>query len=257
MEAKKLGAAGDRVVIEECLSGNEMSSFILTDGKTVVPMLSACDYKRIYDGDQGPNTGGMGGFSPPHFFTPELGKTVMATIMEPVIRAMDRENRSYKGVLYGGLMITDEGPKVIEFNARFGDPEAQVILPRLKTDLVDIMLAVANNSLDQIDIEWSDDACVGVVLASGGYPGKYQTGLPISGLDDVDNDVMVFHAGTKAGEEPGQVLTSGGRVLTVAALGANLSEARAKAYRNIQHIHFTRCHYRKDIAAPAQDAKVD
>ena len=247
MMAKTLGAAGESVVIEECLSGREMSSFTFTDGKTVVPMVSACDYKRIYDGDQGPNTGGMGSYSPPYFFTPELGQTVTDTIMEPVIRAMDRENRPYKGVLYGGLMITDEGPKVIEFNARFGDPEAQVILPRLQTDLVDVILAIIGGNLGQLEIEYSQDACVGVVVASGGYPGSYKTGFPITGLDSLEEGIMVFHAGTKLDSE-GNVVTSGGRVLTVAASGKNLAEAREKVYDNILRIEFEGRHYRRDIA---------
>jgi phosphoribosylamine--glycine ligase len=248
MESKTLGAAGDTVVIEECLSGKEMSSFAFTDGKTVVPMVDACDYKRIYDGDQGPNTGGMGSYSPPYFYTTELGKSVMETIMKPAVRAMDKEKRPYKGVLYGGLMISDEKPKVLEFNARFGDPEAQVTLPRLKTDLVDIMLAVINGNLNQINVEWSEEACIGVVMASAGYPASYKTGFPISGLDNLDKDITVFHAGTKIGSEPGQVLTNGGRVLTVVAMGNTLAQAREKVYANISRIHFEGCHYRKDIA---------
>ena len=248
MEAKTLGAAGDKVVIEECLSGKEMSSFAFTDSKTVVPMVSACDYKRIYDGDQGPNTGGMGSYSPPFFYSPTLHKTVKETIMEPAVKAMNREKRPYLGVLYGGLMITNNVPKVLEFNARFGDPEAQVTLPRLKTDLVDILFAVINGNLDQIDVEWSDNACVGVVMASAGYPGKYKTGFPLTGLDDLDKDILVFHAGTKVGSEPRQVLTNGGRVLTIVAMGKTIAEAREKVYLNLPHIHFEGCHYRKDIA---------
>jgi len=161
MEAKSLGAAGERVVIEECLSGREMSSFAFTDSRSVVPMVSACDYKRIYDGDRGPNTGGMGSYSPPHFDTPELAKAVTDTIMEPAVRAMNEEERPYRGVLYGGLMVTSDGPKALEFNARFGDPEAQVTLPRLKTDLVDIILAVINGDLDRISVEYSEDAVSG------------------------------------------------------------------------------------------------
>ena len=248
MEAKTLGAAGDTVIIEECLSAKEMSSFAFTDSQTVVPMVPACDYKRIYDGDQGPNTGGMGSYSPPHFYTPELEKIVTETIMEPTVKAMNKEKRPYQGVLYGGLMITNEGPKVLEFNARFGDPEAQVTLPRLKTDLLDILLAVINGNLARINVEWSDDACVGVVMASAGYPDSYKTGFPITGLDSLDKDILVFHAGTKMGSEPGQVLTSGGRVLTVVATGSTLTEAREKVYNNISRIHFEGCHYRKDIA---------
>lgn len=247
MEAKILGAAGDKVVIEECLTGNEMSAFAFTDGKTVVPMVSACDYKRIYDSDQGPNTGGMGSFSPPNFDSPELGKKVTETIMEPAVRAMAQEKMPYRGVLYGGLMITDECPKVIEFNARFGDPEAQVTLPRLKTDLIDIMLSIINGSLDQMNVEYSEDACVGVVMASGGYPGSYKTGFPITGLNNLDRDIVVFHAGTKLDSE-GKVVTSGGRVLTVVATGKTLAQAREKVYDNILRIKFEGFHYRKDIA---------
>ncbi len=248
MEAKTLGAAGDKVIIEEYLSGREMSSFAFTDSQSVVPMVPACDYKRVYDGDEGPNTGGMGSYSPPHFYTPELAKIVNKTIMEPAVKAMAKENKPYKGVLYGGLMITSKGPKVLEFNARFGDPEAQVTLPRLKTDLVDILLAVLNGNLDQIDIEWSENACVGVVMASAGYPGSYKTGFPITGWDSLDKGILLFHAGTKVGSEPGQVLTNGGRVLTIVAMGKTIAEAREKVYNNISRIHFEGCHYRQDIA---------
>jgi phosphoribosylamine--glycine ligase len=247
MKAKAFGAAGDRVVIEEHLSGKEMSAFAFTDGHTVIPMVSACDYKPVFDGDRGPNTGGMGSYSPPHFMSQTLAKTVEETIMEPAVRAMHDERRTYRGILYGGLMITNNGPKVLEFNARFGDPEAQVTLPLLETDLVDIMLAVIDNKLDQIEVECSEDACVGVVMASDGYPGSYKTGFPITGLDNLDKDIVVFHAGTKLGSE-GQVLTSGGRVLTVVARGETLAEAREKVYTNIPRIHFEGCHYRKDIA---------
>jgi len=248
MESKTLGAAGNKVVIEEHLSGREMSAFAFTDARTVAPMVPACDYKRIYDGDQGPNTGGMGSYSPPYFLSPALDKAVKESIMEPAVKALREENKPYKGVLYGGLMITNNGPKVLEFNARFGDPETQVVLPRLKTDLVDIMLAVINNNLDQISIEWSEDACVGVVMASAGYPSSYKIGFPITGLDELDKEILVFHAGTKRGSTPGQVLTNGGRVLTVVATGKNITEAREKVYHNISRIHFEGCHYRKDIA---------
>ncbi len=248
MVAKTLGAAGDKVVIEECLSGREMSAFAFTDGQTVVPMEPACDYKRVFDGDRGPNTGGMGSYSPPPFYNPALAKKVSETIMEPTVRAMAQEKRPYQGVLYGGLMITGDGPKALEFNVRFGDPETQVVLPRLKTDLVDIMLAVIKGTLKQVKIEWSQDACVGVVMASGGYPGSYKTGFAISGLNDMDRDILVFHAGTKPGVQRGQVLTNGGRVLTVVALGKTLAEAREKVYHNISRISFDNCHYRKDIA---------
>ena len=246
MEAKAFGVAGGRVIVEEHLKGKEMSAFAFSDAHSVVPMVAACDYKRLYDGDQGPNTGGMGSYSPPQFMSLALAKVVKETIMEPAVKAMHNEGRPYKGVLYGGLMITNNKPKVLEFNARFGDPEAQVTLPLLKSDLVDIMLAVVDNKLGQTKVQWSDDACVGVVMASGGYPGSYKTGFVISGLEEVDKDILVFHAGTKL--EAGQVLTNGGRVLAVVATGKNLAEAREKVYQNIPRIHFDGCHYRKDIA---------
>jgi len=248
MEARAFGAAGDKVVIEERLSGREMSSFAFTDGTTVVPMVAACDYKPVFDGDQGPNTGGMGSYSPPHFYNSGLDKAVKQTILEPTIKAMAQEKRRYQGVLYGGLMVTNDGPKVLEFNARFGDPEAQATLPRLKTDLVDIILAVINGNLNKMDVEWNEGACVGVVMASAGYPGSYKTGLPVTGLDNLDKDILVFHAGTRIGSEPGQVLTNGGRVLTVVATGRTIAEAREKVYHNISRIHFDGCHYRRDIA---------
>ncbi len=247
MKSKTFGAAGNTVVIEEHLYGRELSFFVFTDGERVVPTVPACDYKRIYDGDKGPNTGGMGSYSPPPFYNEVLGNIILKTIMEPAILALNDGGRRYKGALYGGLMITNHVPKVIEFNARLGDPEAQVVLPRLQTDLVDIMMATINNELDKINVEFSDDACVGVVMASGGYPGKYQTGFPISGLDDVDKDIMLFHAGTRINPE-GNILTSGGRILTVTATGKDLAEAREKVYKNIPRIKFEGCYYRKDIA---------
>jgi len=247
MQDKAFGAAGDRVIIEEYLSGREMSVFAFSDGYSVVPMMAACDYKPAFDGNKGPNTGGMGSYSPPPFLTPALAKTVQEKVMMPAVKAMHEEGRPYRGILYGGLMIGDGEPKVLEFNARFGDPEAQVTLPLIETDLVDIMLAVSDNRLGQIKVEWSDDACVGVVMASGGYPGSYKTGFPISGLDSLDKDITVFHAGTKVGADR-EVLTSGGRVLTVMARGKSLAEAREKVYANVSRIHFEGCHYRKDIA---------
>jgi phosphoribosylamine--glycine ligase len=246
MKEKAFGAAGDRVIIEEHLSGKEMSTFAFTDGHTVIPMTAACDYKPAYDGNKGPNTGGMGSYSPPPFLTPALAETVREKIMEPTVEALHNEGRAYRGVLYGGLMIADNKPKVLEFNARFGDPEAQVTLPLLQTDLVDIMLAVNDNKLDKLKVEWSRDACVGVVMASGGYPGSYKTGFPISGLGDLDKDIMVFHAGTRL--EGGKTVTSGGRVLAVVARGKTIAEAREKVYNNISRIKFEGCHYRKDIA---------
>jgi phosphoribosylamine--glycine ligase len=248
MEGKIFGSAGDNVLIEEYLTGKEVSLLAFTDGKTVIPMIPACDYKRVFDNNQGPNTGGMGSYSPPGFFDAELTQQVMRTIMQPAISAMAHEGMPYKGVLYAGLMIADDGPKVLEFNARFGDPETQAILPRLQTDLVDILLAIVDNRLSELTVEWSNDACVGVVIASGGYPGNYKTGFPITGLDKVDEKILVFHAGTKLGENA-KVYTDGGRVLTVTASGETMAEARAKVYQNLPRIHFDGCHYRKDIAA--------
>lgn len=246
MEKKVFGTAGDRVIVEECLEGREVSLLAFTDGITVSPMVPACDYKRAFDADSGLNTGGMGSYSPPGFFgRPEI-ELVQQSILEPAVKAMAREGMPYKGVLYAGLMLTTEGPKVLEFNARFGDPETQVILPRLKTHLVEIMLAVVEGKLNGTSIEWSDEACVGVVMASGGYPGSYKTGLPISGLDNLDKDILVFHAGTKS---DGEIVTDGGRVLTVAARGKTLADARDRVYANLPNIHFENCHYRKDIAA--------
>ncbi|MFC1848044.1 phosphoribosylamine--glycine ligase [Chloroflexota bacterium] len=246
MEARVFGDAGDQVLVEECLVGQETSLIAFTDGKTVVPMVPARDYKRIYDHDLGPNTGGMGVYSPPGFFNRELADTLTKTILEPVVRAMAEEKKPYKGVLYAGLMLTSEGPKVLEFNARFGDPETQVQLPLLKSDLVDIIFSVIDGTLEHTKVEWSDGACVGVVMASGGYPDSYKVGFPITGLDRVDSDIMVFHAGTVADGD--KVSTSGGRVLTVTAMGGEVAEAREKVYHSVPFIQFEGCHYRKDIA---------
>jgi len=248
METRVFGSAGDNVVIEECLTGKEVSLLAFTDGKTAIPLVPACDYKRVFDNDQGPNTGGMGSYSPPGFFDSKMTQQVMKSILQPTVKALAQEGMPYKGVLYAGLMIAKDGPKVLEFNARFGDPETQAILPRLQTDLVDILLAILDNKLSELTVKWNNDACVGVVMASGGYPGSYKTGLPITGLDNLDNAILVFHAGTKLGENS-NVYTDGGRVLTVTATGKTMSEARAKVYQNLPHINFNGCHYRSDIAA--------
>jgi len=247
MQSRIFGSAGDKVIIEECLEGKEVSLLAFTDGNTIIPMIPACDYKRIFDDDQGPNTGGMGSYSPPGFFDAALTKQVMETIIEPAVKGMLKEGILYKGVIYAGLMVTPEGPKVLEFNARFGDPETQVILPRLKSDLVDIFLAITDNKLHEMNVVWSNDPCVGVVMASGGYPGSYKTGIPIEGLKNVDKDILVFHAGTRQDHNP-QIVTDGGRVLTVAATGKTIDEARQKVYNNIPKIHFEGCQYRTDIA---------
>ncbi len=250
------GESGSTVVIEERLSGREVSAHAFSDGTTVAPMPFACDYKRARDGDEGPNTGGMGAYSPPVWLDEALEPYIHERITEATITAMREEGSPYAGVLYPGVMVTADGPRVLEFNCRLGDPEAQVLLPRLQSDLLDICWAVANGTLSECEIRWSTDAAVGVVVASGGYPDGYQTGYPVSGLGSLDEDVHVFHAGTVAGDD-GEVLTSGGRVLTVVAQAPTLTEARSKAYRNVQRIHFTNAYYRRDIAAPAQDARVD
>ena len=255
-EEAAFGDAGRTVVIEERLSGREVTAHAFTDGRTTLPIPYSCDYKRALDGDDGPNTGGMGAYSPPGWLDAGTARRIDTEITAAAVDAMMAEGAPYKGLLYPGIMVTADGPKVVEFNCRFGDPETQAILPRLKTDLLEVCLAVANNRLHEIEVEWSEQACVAVVLASGGYPEEYRTGLPISGLSQVEPDVMVFHAGTGQGGD-GSIVTSGGRVLTVAALGDSLAEARAKAYRNVQRIHFSRCHYRRDIAAPAQEARVE
>jgi len=247
MEAKIFGSAGDKVIIDEYLSGREVSLIAFTDGKTVSPMVPACDYKKIGDNDQGPNTGGMGSYSPPGFFSAEMTEKVTKDILLPAVQAMAKEDMLYKGILYVGLKIIDGEPVVLEFNARFGDPETQVVLPLLKTDLVDILMAVVQGNLDRVKMEWSSGACVGVVVASGGYPGSYKTGFPIQGIDNVDKDVLVFHAGTKLGND-GIIYTDGGRVLTVVGVGKDIAEAREKVYCNIPNIYFEGCYYRKDIA---------
>jgi phosphoribosylamine--glycine ligase len=248
LENKAFGSAGDKVILEEKLTGREMSYFAFSDGNTILPMVPACDYKRVFDGDLGPNTGGMGSYSPPFFYTPELGQKVLSTIVEPTIKAMARENRRYKSILYSGLMVDHQEPKVLEFNARFGDPECQVTIPRLKSDLLDIIFGVINCNLKEVKAEWTEDVCMGVVMASAGYPGNYKTCLPITGLDKLDKDILVFHAGTKIGDKPGQVLTNGGRVLTVVTLAKTIKEAREKIYANLPRIQFEGCQYRKDIA---------
>ncbi|WP_026486224.1 phosphoribosylamine--glycine ligase [Caldanaerobius polysaccharolyticus] len=245
MGKRIFGKSGDTVIIEECLRGHELSVLAFTDGKTVVPMVSAMDYKRVYDGDMGPNTGGMGNIAPNPYYTEDIHRETVENILKPVVRAMDAEGRKYKGVLYAGLMLTKDGPKVLEFNARFGDPEAQVILPLLDADLVDIMEAVVDGRLSEMQIKWKNKVAMCVVAASAGYPGKYQLGFEISGLDDVDEDVMVFHAGTK--KEGEKLLTSGGRVLSVTALGDKLLDAREKVYNNIDKIDFKGMQYRRDI----------
>lgn len=247
MKDKVFGKAGEKIVIEEYLEGPEVSILTFTDGKTIVPMVSSQDHKRALDNNMGPNTGGMGTFSPSRIYTPEIADYCMKNIFKPTIEAMNKENRTFKGVLYFGLMLTKNGPKVLEYNARFGDPETQVVLPKLKTDLLDIFNAVIDEKLEDINIEWNDSAVVCVIAASGGYPGKYTTGYEITGLDKLQNkdDIFVFHAGTK--KENGKVVTSGGRVLGVTAMAENIDNARMKAYSAIKEISFKDMHYRTDI----------
>ncbi len=253
MSDRAFGAAGDRVVIEQRLFGPEVSAHAFTDGKAVAHMPFSCDHKPIFDGDEGPNTGGMGAYSPPGWLDPADEARIRSEVTETVIKAMFDEGRRYKGVLYPGVLCDSSGLMVLEFNCRFGDPEAQVLFPRLESDLLEVMWAVANNTLADVDLRWSDEACVGVVLASGGYPGSYETGLPIEGLDDLDADVIVFHAGTAKGDD-GRLVTAGGRVLTVSALGPSLEAARNKAYANVERIRFDGMHYRRDIGARAVTA---
>lgn len=250
MVDRAFGRSGDTVVLEELLVGTEVSVFSFVDGETVSWPVAACDYKRAYDGDRGPNTGGMGGYSLPAFWTQELAERVYREIMVPTVQALAEAGSPFVGILYAGLMLTIEGPKVLEFNCRFGDPEAQVLLPRLKTDLVDIVEACLQHSLSSLNIEWSEEATVGVVLASGGYPGSYEKGVAIKGLDSLHKDVLSFHAGTRLVTKDGQqqVVTDGGRVLTIVAKGKTLEEARKKAYDNVVRVHFEGMHYRKDIA---------
>ncbi len=244
---KVFGEAGSRVVIEEFLTGQEVSVLAFTDGKTLYPMVSAQDHKRAYDNDEGLNTGGMGTFSPSRLYTEAIHKECMENIFMPTMAAMNQEGRTFKGVLYFGLIMTKNGVKVIEYNARFGDPETQVVLPRLKTDLLEIFLAVAEERLGDLTIEWADNAAVCVVMASGGYPKAYKKGLPISGLEAAEEDpaITVFHAGTK--REGDTFLTAGGRVLGVTAVGEDLDAAIGKAYEGVKKITFQDVHYRTDI----------
>lgn len=247
---RKFGAAGNKVVVEEFLEGPEVSVLAFTDGKTIVPMVTSCDHKRAFDGDKGLNTGGMGTFSPAPFYGEKCADEVMKKIMLPTMAAMNAEGRTFKGVLYFGLMKTKDGMKVIEYNSRFGDPETQVVLPMLKTDLFDIFEAVTDERLADIRIEWEEGACVCVVLASGGYPVKYEKGKVIE-IGALDPDVFLYHAGTAV--KDGKLVTAGGRVLGVSAKGATVEEARKKAYENVKKISFDGMHYRTDIGIKYRD----
>ncbi len=250
MEDKIFGESGNHVVVEEFLTGPEVSVLAFTDGKCVKPMVSSMDHKRALDDDKGLNTGGMGTVSPNPYYTPEIAEECMQKIFIPTIEAMNKEGRTFKGCLYFGLMITQKGPKVIEYNCRFGDPETQVVLPRLKTDIMDIFEAIENETLSELDIEWSDNACACVVIASGGYPKSYPKGLEITGLANGQlAGVTVYHAGTAI--KDGRLVTSGGRVLGVTALGSDLKTALDKAYAAVDRIDFENKHYRKDIGKRA------
>ncbi len=253
IRGQMFGDAGSTVVIEEFMEGPEVSVFAFVDGRTVSNEVSACDYKRAYDGDSGPNTGGMGAYTPPEFWTPELAARIRAEILEPTAAAMDSEGAPFTGILYAGLMMTESGPRVIEFNCRFGDPEAQVVLLRLDTDLLEIASAAADGKLNELDVHWNNQAAVCVVMASGGYPGPYETGKLISGLSGVSEPAEVFHAGTATGKDE-TTLTAGGRVLDVVARGPDVTEARSSVYDAVMSITFEGAEFRTDIAARAVDS---
>ncbi|HBA93673.1 MAG TPA: phosphoribosylamine--glycine ligase [Ruminococcaceae bacterium] len=253
MEDKIFGDSGNNVVVEEFLTGPEVSVLAFTDGKCVKPMVTSMDHKRALDGDKGLNTGGMGTVSPNPYYTEDVAKECMEKIFIPTIEAMNKEGRTFKGCLYFGLMITPKGPKVIEYNCRFGDPETQVVLPRLKTDIMDIFEAINNETLSDLDIEWDERACTCVIMASGGYPKSYPKGIEINGLTDGQIDgVTVYHAGTKLVD--GKLVTSGGRVLGVTAMGDTLEKALEKSYDAVKKITFDGAHYRKDIGKKALNA---
>lgn len=250
MVDRAFGEAGTRVVVEERMYGPETSAHAFTDGVTVRHMPFSCDHKPVFDGNEGPNTGGMGVYSPPGWLDDATAALIRRDVTERAVRAMADAGSPYAGVLYPGMMVTSDGPRVVEFNARFGDPETEVLLPKLKSDLLEICEAVADRRLADVDVEWDDVATVGVIMASGGYPNSYETGFPISGLDAVDEDVQVFIAGAKRNDE-GELVTSGGRVLCVVARGDSMEEARALAYENVERISFEGAHYRTDIGATA------
>ena len=248
MQGGRFGKSGARVLIEECMFGREVTVLCFCDGKTIVPMRASQDHKRVFDNDQGPNTGGMGAFAPSPLYTEEIAERTMKEILLPTLHAMNAEGFTFKGVLYVGLMLTDKGPRVVEYNARFGDPETQAVLPLLESDLMEIMMAVRNQTLDRMDIRWKDQAAACIVLASGGYPGKYESGKLITGLEDAEKmGATVYHAGTKL-TEAGYV-TAGGRVLGVTALGRSLKAAVDSAYAAARKIHFDGAHMRSDIGS--------
>ena len=248
MQGGKFGKSGARVLIEECMFGREVTVLCFCDGKTIVPMRASQDHKRVFDHDQGPNTGGMGAFAPSPLYTAEIAEHTMNEILVPTLNAMNAEGFTFKGVLYVGLMLTDKGPKVVDYNARFGDPETQVVLPLLDSDLMEIMMAVREQRLSDLDIQWKKESAACIVLASGGYPGKYEGGKVITGMDDAEaTGATVYHAGTKMAD--GSFVTAGGRVLGVTALGENLRAAVDSAYAAARKIHFDGAHMRGDIGS--------
>ena len=248
MQGGRFGRSGARVLIEECMFGREVTVLCFCDGKTIVPMRASQDHKRVFDHDEGPNTGGMGAFAPSPLYTPALAERTMREILVPTLNAMNAEGFTFKGVLYVGLMLTDEGPKVVEYNARFGDPETQAVLPLLDSDLMEIMMAVRSQTLSSLDVRWKDQAAACIVLASGGYPGKYESGKRITGLDAAERaGATVYHAGTRRTQEG--YVTAGGRVLGVTALGDTLRQAVDGAYAAAKQIHFDGAHMRSDIGS--------
>lgn len=255
MVQKAFGGAGRTVVIEEMLVGREASFFAITDGTRIIPLVTCQDYKRVFEGDRGPNTGGMGAFSPALHLDRQAIAFTLDQVVAPTIRGMAAEGSPYRGVLYVGLMLTDQGPKVLEYNCRFGDPETQVILPRLASDLVPLLAAAAHGDLSAARVEWRREAAVTVVMAAQGYPGHYPKGKKITGLDLFVGgpDLLFFHAGTRTGPG-GEIRTAGGRVLNVTALGRDLGDARRRAYEAVNRIHFPGVHFRRDIAADATEA---
>ncbi|MDT8318377.1 MAG: phosphoribosylamine--glycine ligase [bacterium] len=251
MEDRSFGSAGEMVVIEEFMKGEEASYLVFSDGKNIVPLSTSQDHKAVFDGDKGPNTGGMGAYSPAPVVTPEIEKEVLEKIIRPTIDGMAAEGKTYKGILYAGLMITDEGPKTVEFNCRFGDPECQPILMRMKSDIIPVIEAAIEGSLDSVEIEWEERATVAVVMAAGGYPGSYEKGKVITGLESLkdEKDLFVFHAGTSL--KDGQVVTNGGRVLAVTALGDGVEEAIGRAYEAVDKISWDGVFFRTDIGKKA------
>ena len=250
MKDKLFGLSGHKIVLEEHLEGPEVSVFTFTDGENISPLIAACDYKRLLDRDNGPNTGGMGAFSPPNFWSAQLETIVRNKILVPILKGLKQEGSLYKGIIYAGIMLTDTGPKVLEFNCRFGDPEAQVILPMLKTDLVDVALATLNNTIADIPMDWETSTSVGVVMASKGYPDSHEDGVCIEGIDSVGDEVMVFQAGTQMRGE--KIVTHGGRILTVVSVDQTIDQARQKVYDNLSRIRFTGAQFRSDIGLTAK-----